>query len=132
MIAWNDLHLCIYYTIFYLEDLGKFAIICGGSDRCVPEVSDSHSGITLKAGRLGGIEEDGEVSLLRLLSTQASESETFPAGGGGWDRRDNPDLGNVPLLDSYLSLASLGEAGWEEETDIIPEPPPQASYISSN
>ena len=47
----------------------------GGSERCVPELSDSHRGITLKAGRLGGILELGEVSRDRELSIQESESE---------------------------------------------------------
>jgi len=49
----------------------------GGSDKCVPELSDSQRGITLKAGRLGGILELGEVSLDLELSIQESESDIF-------------------------------------------------------
>lgn len=41
----------------------------------MPELSDSQRGITLKAGRLGGILELGEVSLDRELSIQESESD---------------------------------------------------------
>jgi len=58
-----------------LDDLGKGGRR-GGSERWVPEDSDSQSGITRNAGRLGGIDEDGDVSLLRLLSIQESESDT--------------------------------------------------------
>ncbi len=44
-------------------------------------LSDSQSGITLKAGRLGGIEEEGEVSRDLELSNHESESELlFPVG----------------------------------------------------
>ena len=50
-----------------------------GSERCVPELSDSQRGITLKAGRLGGILELGEVSLDRELPSQESESERLAA-----------------------------------------------------
>ena len=58
-----------------LDDLGKGGRR-GGSERCVPEDSDSQSGITRNAGRLGGIDDEGDVSLLRLLSIQESESDT--------------------------------------------------------
>jgi len=47
----------------------------GGSERWVPELSDSQSGITRNAGIDGGILEDGEVSLDLELSIQESESE---------------------------------------------------------
>ena len=44
----------------------------------MPELSDSQSGMTLKAGRLGGMEEEGDVSRDRELSNQESESELLP------------------------------------------------------
>ncbi len=37
-------------------------VAAGSDDACVPLLSDSHSGITLKAGMPGGMEEAGEVS----------------------------------------------------------------------
>jgi hypothetical protein len=42
--------------------------------------------MTLKAGRLGGMEEEGEVSRDRELSSQESESELlpFPEGEDSW------------------------------------------------
>lgn len=46
----------------------------------MPELSDSaHRGITLKAGRLGGILELGEVSLDLELSIHESESDMLAA-----------------------------------------------------
>ena len=56
----------------------------GGSDRCVPELSDSHSGITRKAGRLGGMLELGEVSRDLELSIQESESERLALATTEW------------------------------------------------
>ena len=38
--------------------------------------------MTLKAGRLGGMEEEGEVSLDRELSNHESESELLPLPEG--------------------------------------------------
>jgi len=50
----------------------------GGSDMCVPELSDSQSGMTLNAGKPGGmLLEEGDVSLDRELSIQESESDMF-------------------------------------------------------
>ena len=45
----------------------------------MPELSDSHKGMTLKAGRLGGMLELGDVSLDRELSSQESESDKLAA-----------------------------------------------------
>ena len=103
-----------------LDDRGKGGRR-GGSERWVPEDSDSQRGMTRKAGRLGGIEEDGEVSLLRLLSIHESESDT--AWLGCWPpRRPSPERGNVPFLTSYRSPPSRGEAGCDDESERTPEP----------
>ena len=56
----------------------------GGSERCVPELSDSQSGITRNAGREGGMLEEGEVSRDLELSSQESESDILaPCGDNG-------------------------------------------------
>ena len=89
----------------------------------MPEDSDSQRGITLKAGRLGGMEEEGEVSLLLLLSIQESESEAGAAGCWA-PRRPSPARGRVPFLPSNRSPPGRGEAGWEAREST---PEPQAS-----
>ena len=56
----------------------------GGSERWVPELSDSQSGITRNAGREGGMLEEGEVSRDLELSSQESESDILaPWGDNG-------------------------------------------------
>ena len=83
----------------------------GGSERWVPELSDSHRGMTLKAGRLGGILELGLVSLDRELPSQESESDRFAATAAAPDIVPYPLVcrGRVPVP-LYLSGFSRGDA----------------------
>ena len=74
--GWEDPPLWRGSSVTSLEFLVNIGGSMGGrSERWVPELSDSQRGITLKAGRLGGMEELGEVSLDLELSIQLSESE---------------------------------------------------------
>lgn len=81
----------------------------GGSERCVPELSDSQRGITRKAGRLGGILELGEVSLDGCeLSNQESESDMFVA----WGDKAMPWRDKVPFP------INLSGGRWGEGIDL--------------
>ena len=93
-----------------------------GSERWVPELSDSHRGITLNAGRLGGILELGEVSLDRELPSQESESDRFAATAAAPDIVPYPVVCRARLpVPLYLSGFSCGDAiCWSELSDNIP------------
>ena len=77
----------------------------------MPELSDSQSGMTLKAGRLGGMLELGEVSLDLELPSQESESDRFAATAAAPDIVPYPLVcrGRVPVP-LYLSGFSRGDA----------------------
>ena len=82
----------------------------------MPELSDSQRGITLKAGRLGGILELGEVSLDLELSIQESESDILAP----CEDKPRPWRGKVPFP-VYLSEVRRGEdIGCSEWSDITP------------
>lgn len=84
----------------------------GGSDMCVPELSDSHRGMTLNAGSPGGmLLEEGDVSLDLELSIQESESDMF------WLWLASCGSGRAGLLEypppPVLSLRrDCGDIGW--------------------
>ena len=84
----------------------------------MPELSDSHNGITLNAGREGGMLDEGDVSRGLELSSQESESDILAVCGDkgkAWWRAKLPFPANIS------ETRRGGEPGWSLDRDTIPD-----------